>query len=505
MLPTKFGGERGLFISMIKCLAVATPLRPQVKHPHANSRAMSTDPPTHAGIAVELDGTLDTIVNDMVKLKENNNISTIIYYLPSIRRYTTSRKCKRSIHALADLLEANHNIKSLKCDSSYKDDFRDTLFASLASGQAGDNLEYLKIRVDSSQTLRQHEMHLLAAYLKRNRNLKLFVLKRIFLEGPAALQLLSALANSSVVKAQLGLTSDFAINMKRELDTVLAHCGSILTLTVVPPLLNEADARLTKSAFKGGLGSLTNLFRLKVEDPGYGAIKPWFVDAIASLIMQNDNLEHFAIRDEYSYGSPADKWKGLHVALRSVKSFKFQVRAFMLVDLLPHLQCCESLELKGMGVESDSSFREIRRHLRGLPNLSSCVVVTEIRYISENGQNCFVDMIKGCASISKVVLKPLVKQDAKAADEPFRAKVESCCIVNRAFGTSLICFGATSLWTRILSKVQDESARSNFLFRLLRDKPECVVGTKPRCSVDCVLDHVSSRTRSTNKRQKLLM
>lgn len=57
-------------------------------------------------------------------------------------------------------------------------------------------------------------------------------------------------------------------------------------------------------------------------------------------------------------------------------------------------------------------------------------------------------------------------------------KVNSFCIINRVFGgTSLVGFDPkTDLWTRILSKISNEEARATQLYRLLREKPDVVIG-----------------------------
>ena len=99
---------------------------------------MSTYPPTQDGITVELAGALGSCDEYMESLKDNSNISTICYYSFSARGYSSPRKHKRTIHALANLLKANVNIKNLKYildfqfGEDYKEDYRDTFFASFA-------------------------------------------------------------------------------------------------------------------------------------------------------------------------------------------------------------------------------------------------------------------------------------------------------------------------------------------------------------------------------------
>lgn len=62
-----------------------------------------------------------------------------------------------------------------------------------------------------------------------------------------------------------------------------------------------------------------------------------------------------------------------------------------------------------------------------------------------------------------------------AKSSAFAKKADSFCTLNKVFGTKLVGFGPTVLWTRVLSKIQDDSAKATFLYRLLQEKPELIV------------------------------
>lgn len=112
--------------------------------------------------------------------------------------------------------------------------------------------------------------------------------------------------------------------------------------------------------------------------------------------------------------------------------------------------------------------------LSRLPNLKTLSIVG--RHVVFNtdpefNMDDFLDIIKLNNSVTKAVF------NLKSWTRPrFQDEVDSFCILNKVFGTNLMRFGPTDLWTLILSKVMDDSALENLLFRLLREKPELVVG-----------------------------
>lgn len=185
-------------------------------------------------------------------------------------------------------------------------------------------------------------------------------------------------------------------------------------------------------------------------------------DSIRYLVIQGGCLEHFALctLSTSSYGDLC--WSNLGLALRSVRTVSLCPGDAGL-DALPHLESCESLTLAIFG----GSFRRIGSIPSCLPNLRTVVVDATIRATDgESFQQAFLDMIKSSNSITKAGLKGTFKNSS------FQDRVDSFCIVNKVLGTNLLGFSPSELWTRILSKMCDDSARTDFLYRLLREKPE---------------------------------
>lgn len=125
-----------------------------------------------------------------------------------------------------------------------------------------------------------------------------------------------------------------------------------------------------------------------------------------------------------------------------------------LPKVLPQLHSCECLKLRLLTVSADSFLGST---ISSLPNLKSAFIASDED--PESIHDAFLDLVKSSHSITKVVLK------LAAANPSFLDNVDSLCLINQAFGTALVGLEPSELWTRILYKTRDGSARANFLYR----------------------------------------
>lgn len=83
----------------------------------------------------------------------------------------------------------------------------------------------------------------------------------------------------------------------------------------------------------------------------------------------------------------------------------------------------------------------------------------------------------------------------------FQVQVNAFCILNRVLASDLVGYGPTELWIRIFSKIRNASARATFLFRLLREKPELIVGSMQQS----ISNNMSSPMQGRHRRESSLL
>lgn len=434
-------------------------------------------PPTQSSTIAEVNDDLFLAASDKIEgLKLNNNLTTIIFYL---RRQHGSKRETRLIDSLLDLLATNRSIKELHLDVHYSSP-RQCLLEKLVNSPAGDNLESLQLNhgglsVDVSKASMLQLSHgwrladfskasMLERYVKRNRDLKQLTIGPLE-ESPAALQLCSAIATSSISHLNVHLHT---VDWIHDLGTKLAQCSSISSLGVC--LLSPHNTRPTmvESFLKEGIANMSTLRRLNLflYDT---RITSSIIDGIRSLVLQNGSLDHLSIGSNKVLESCPENWLGLGSVLGSVKSLNLSLPYDSALHvMLPRLQGCESLELRLFS----SLIEGVTSTISTLPTVRRIVITTRSRETIIASQNAFLDMVSSSRSITSAELEP------RDWTRPwFQAKVDSFCILNRVFGTSLVGFGPSELWTRIFSKIHNESARATFLFRLLCEKPDLISGS----------------------------
>lgn len=165
-----------------------------------------------------------------------------------------------------------------------------------------------------------------------------------------------------------------------------------------------------------------------------------------------------------------ESWLRLGSALRSVQSVSLAVPSRdTLLAVLPHLQSCQSLSL--LRLNNLDRFQPVGSAVSRLPNLRDLFLFYYdfdfgVR-TTKCGQYDVLNMITSSNSIENVQFRGTLPS-------AFQGRIDSFCILNRVFGTTLVGFEPTDLWTRVLSKIGDCSARSILLYRLLCEKPELI-------------------------------
>lgn len=256
----------------------------------------------------------EEIDNAMRLVRNNTIVSTISFLLPGPD--STSICPKHTIDKLATFLKVNKNIKNFECRTQVGDGFfrasRVSLCEALANGLAGDNLKFLDIR--PSNLLNSDEAEFLERYLRLNRNLKQLAIG--LEESKEALQLISALAESTVTKFKLYISSS---GWMPEVGTRLGRCSSVVSLEIC--LLGSFDEdnffaprHVGVASFFNGIASLRGLKQLGI-DLGSVKITSSVTEAIGSLVVQNGALEYFAVCSMYDDG---DAW--LHEVVEMVKA-----------------------------------------------------------------------------------------------------------------------------------------------------------------------------------------
>ena len=309
-------------------------------------------------------------IETIEKLKLRNDVSIIDFVQYRNRTGQVGDNAK-VVDALVALLNTNHNLKRLNCRVTRESTV--SLFEALAAGKAGYNLESLQ---QLNEYFLEAEVTLLRRYLTKNQNLKR--LGVALDEGQEAVQLVSALACSTVVELEIIVFSTHGC--LQELGTKLGQCNSIHSLRIS---FVYADSQL---------GDMNSFLKVGLSSMRY--------------------LEHIKLR----------------------------------------VNCSRSV-----------------------------------------WRDPFLEMVKTSRSITKATLN-----DNVGEVEPFQDEVNSFCVLNRVFGTNLIGFEPTELWTRVYTKIRDDSARATFLFRLLREKPElliadndhsiCRSSKRQKMAVDCTHD-----------------
>lgn len=104
--------------------------------------------------------------------------------------------------------------------------------------------------------------------------------------------------------------------------------------------------------------------------------------------------------------------------------------------MLPRLQSCESLELRGL--LRATRFGSTGSIVSCLPKLKT-ITVTEHHTAPDGIKEDILDMVKSSNSITKVVLIP----DRWEEQLGIREELECFCLLNKVFKTSLICFDPT--------------------------------------------------------------
>lgn len=275
-----------------------------------------------------------------------------------------------------------------------------------------------------------------------------------------------------------------------ELGERLAQCSSIASLGVdlyrnAPPFDEETRA-VVKRFFEEGIANMRSLTHVDLSF-GRGIVIPlWLLDAVITFAHNRGRtLDHFAIDINHhprrSRKNYEERWRALGFALETVKSLALShVGQAALSMVLPQLKSCESLHLSGY-----ANVKLLGPILLRFPTLRTFILLTWYGNEPELFDS-FLDVIKASNSITKAVLEA-----KRRVQEPpnFRVEVESYCLLNKVFGTTLIGYDPTDLWAGIVTKVPSDSARTNLLYRLLREKPELVIG----CT------HIASRDK---KRQR---
>lgn len=389
-------------------------------------------------------------------LKHNMSISTFELVVPASASFQDASK---TIDRVADILKARCNIKRFKVQLT---DWTAKIYllATLAHGHAGENLEDVWITGGDREAVSMGEAYMLQKYLERNRTLSRLAIG--LRSDPGSLQLLSNLSDcSSVVHLHLEV---WPCGRVQELGALIGKCSFVASLCIHLCLGQTLD---DVGAFFIGVAKMPRLTWLEIilDDN----ISPLIVDAIGSLVVQRGTLEHFSICLSSTPNARCclQNWVGLGVALRSVKGVILELRsenAFHAV--LPHLQSCESLELPCRS-NSLARFGLTGSILSRLPKLR----VIDYGGHPHGNEDAFLDMIKASDSITNVRFVTF-ERGTTASN---LAKIRSFGNINRVFGTGLVGFNPTDLWTRILSKIDDDSARATLLYRLLLEKPELVM------------------------------
>lgn len=266
-------------------------------------------------------------IDDAMRLVRNNAIiSTITFLLPG--PHSSSICPKHTIDRLVALLKANKNIKNFECRTQVGKGFlrnsRVHLCEALANGLARDNLEFLDIR--PSNLLNSDEAKFLESYLGLNRNLKQLAIG--LEENQEALQLISALAESTVTKFELYISSS---GWMPEVGTRLGRCSSVVSLGIC--LLGSFDEDNPFSARHVGVASffngIANLCSLKQLEIDLGSVKitASITDAIGSVVAQNGALEHFAVCSMYD-----DGYAWLHEVVEIVKASNSLVKVVINIE-----------------------------------------------------------------------------------------------------------------------------------------------------------------------------
>ena len=161
-------------------------------------------------------------IETIERLKSMSNISTInvVYgYKHHVRDVDTSKV----VNSLANFFDTRRNIKRLICNVDANATVR-LLEALLENQSPPGNLESLQF-----DQLLSGKMSVLGRYLETNRNLKRLKVEGFF--GPAAEQLLSAIACSSILQLEIGAL--FAYATLAELGRKLGQSSSISHLRVI--------------------------------------------------------------------------------------------------------------------------------------------------------------------------------------------------------------------------------------------------------------------------------
>lgn len=153
----------------------------------------------------------------------------------------------------------------------------------------------------------------------------------------------------------------------------------------------------------------------------------------------------------------SENWLSLGVALRYVKNVSLDTLDFTIMALtLQQLQSCESLVLP-----VTDGFELIELIVSRLPKLRTITIYPRYGHREAFERLC-LDMVKSRDSITNIVIEipdVMAVQNHSLQGEVdlfIRDEVIPFCLLNRVFRTDLICFGPTDLWTRILSKIDDE-------------------------------------------------
>ena len=211
--------------------------------------------------------------------KLDQDISTIVFFLPHSNDCPFEHSNK-VIASLADLLKQNRSIKNLKVITQHNNDAclraRMCLLEALASGQAGDNLEYLWIDCyKGSICIDQAE--LIVTCLRRNHNLT--SLRMHVTGGPGYLRLVSSIP-CTVTELCLELWPGHGM---REMGAILWQCSSILSLKIIV----WRGGNFAESFFQG-IDKLSSIRRLEVDS--FCVISPLIIHLIASLVVQRGSL-----------------------------------------------------------------------------------------------------------------------------------------------------------------------------------------------------------------------
>lgn len=404
-------------------------------------------------------GAKDADILDRINcLKEDDKLSTIDFHAPH------EGVPKTVIDSLVGLLKSNHSIRTLLYYDTREEPNRKYLLKTLADSHAGDNLDSLAVWWHLNST----DVGNLGSYLRGNRNLQRL---DICVNGPVEQhKFFEILADSTVAHLSLDLQNlDAADERVGEIVARFRQCNSISSLRIAfSSTKYDATAAFV---VMDGIAKMPCLKRLDIILEGRLPMSPLIIDAIGKIVVQREEtLEHFGINTpkvDFSVCTK-DLW-ALGLALGTAKSVSVDIDTDWqwYLPVLSQLRSCESLGINvtwlGAKLESVGSV------ISSLPKLRTVILEID-RKLQEGFTNDLLNMIMASSSITTLVLKG-------SHTIPITHEVSAFCLLNKEFSAGSTCFSSNDLWIRMLSKIRNGGvARATFVYRLLRDRPDLIVG-----------------------------